>query len=147
MDLPGLSFKISQSLLKLMSIGPSPVAQLVKNPLQCRRPGFDPWVLKTPWRRERPPTPVFWPGEFYGLYSPWGCKKLDTIEQLSLSCTLSRWCHPTISPSFAPFSSCPQSFPASGSFPMSWLFASGGQILALWLQHHAFQWIFRVDFL
>ena len=37
----------------------------------------------------------------------------------SNSCPLSRWCHPTISSSVAPFSSCPQSFPASGSFPMS----------------------------
>ena len=43
------------------------------------------------------------------------------------SCPFSQWCHPTISSSVAPFSSCPQSFPASGSFPMSWLFASGGQ--------------------
>ena len=39
-------------------------------------------VGKTPWRRERLPTPVFWPGEFHGLYSPWGCKELDTTEQL-----------------------------------------------------------------
>ena len=30
-------------------------------------------------------TPAFWPGEFHGLYSPWGCKELDKIEQLSLS--------------------------------------------------------------
>ena len=43
------------------------------------------------------------------------------------SCPLSQWYHPTISSSVIPFSSCPQSFPASGSFPMSWLFASGGQ--------------------
>ena len=43
------------------------------------------------------------------------------------SCPLSRWCHPTISSSVVPFSSCPQSFPASGSFPMTQLFASGGQ--------------------
>ena len=43
------------------------------------------------------------------------------------SCPLSQWCHLTISSSVTPFSSCPQSFPASGSFPMSWLFASGGQ--------------------
>ena len=43
------------------------------------------------------------------------------------SCPLSRWCHPTISSSVVPFSSCLQSFPTSGSFPMSWLFASGGQ--------------------
>ena len=41
----------------------------------------------------------------------------------------SQWCHPTISSSVIPFSSCLQSFPASGSFPMSWLFASGGQEL------------------
>ena len=45
----------------------------------------------------------------------------------SNSCPLSQWCHPTISSSVAPFSSCLQSFPASGSFPMSRLFKSGGQ--------------------
>ena len=43
------------------------------------------------------------------------------------SCPLSQWCYPTISSSVVPFSSCPQSFPASGSFPMSQLFESGGQ--------------------
>ena len=43
------------------------------------------------------------------------------------SCPLSRWCHPTISSSVIPFSSCPQSFPASGSFQISHLSASGGQ--------------------
>ena len=42
-------------------------------------------------------------------------------------CPLSRWCHPTISSSVIPFSSCPQSFPASGSFQMNQLFTSGGQ--------------------
>ena len=42
--------------------------------LQCRRPQFEPWVGKIPWRRERLPTPVFWPGEFHGLHSLWGCK-------------------------------------------------------------------------
>ena len=45
----------------------------------------------------------------------------------SNSCPLSQWCHPTISSSVIPFSSCHQSFPASGSFLMSWLFASSGQ--------------------
>ena len=44
----------------------------------------------------------------------------------SNSSPLSWWCHPTISSSVAPFSSCPQSFPASGSFPVSQLFTSGG---------------------
>ena len=47
------------------------------------------------------------------------------------SCPLSQWCHPTISSSVIPFSSCPQSFPASGSFPMSQLFASGGQSIGV----------------
>ena len=46
-------------------------------------------------------------------------------------CPLSRWYHPTISSSVVPFSSCPQSFPASGSFPMSQLFASGGQSIGV----------------
>ena len=45
----------------------------------------------------------------------------------SNSCPLNWWCHPTISPSVTPFFSCPQSFPASGSFPLSQLFSSGGQ--------------------
>ena len=45
----------------------------------------------------------------------------------SNSCPLSWWCHPAISSSVTPFFSCPQYFPSSGSFPMSWLFASGGQ--------------------
>ena len=45
----------------------------------------------------------------------------------SNSCQLSRWCHPTILSSVVAFSSCPQSFLASKSFPMSWLFISGGQ--------------------
>ena len=45
------------------------VAQLVKNPPACGRPGFYPWAGKIPWRRERLCTPVFWPGEFHGLHS------------------------------------------------------------------------------
>ena len=45
----------------------------------------------------------------------------------SVSCPLSWWCHPSISSSIALFSPCLQSFPASGSFPKRWLFASGGQ--------------------
>ena len=45
----------------------------------------------------------------------------------SNSCPLSLWCHATISSSASPFSFCPQSFPASGFLPMSWLFGSGGQ--------------------
>ena len=50
-----------------------------------------------------------------------------TPRVYSNSCPLSQWCHPTISSSAVPFSSCLQSFPASGSFPLSQLFTSGGQ--------------------
>ena len=46
-------------------------------------------------------------------------------------CPSSQWCHPTISSSVIPFSSCPQSFPASGSFQMSRLFSSGGQSIGV----------------
>ena len=49
----------------------------------------------------------------------------------SNSCPLSRWCHPTISSSVVPFSFCLQSFPASGSFPRSQFFTSGGQRIRL----------------
>ena len=49
----------------------------------------------------------------------------------SNSCPLSRWCHPAISSSLIPLSSCPQSFPASGSFQISQLFASGGQSIGV----------------
>ena len=49
----------------------------------------------------------------------------------SNSCPLSRWCHPTISSSVIPFSSCLQSFPASGSFPLSQFFSSGGQSIGV----------------
>ena len=50
-----------------------------------------------------------------------------TPRVYSNSCPLSWWCHPTISSSVVPFSSCPKSFPASGSFQMSQFFTSGGQ--------------------
>ena len=52
---------------------------------------------------------------------------LPTPRVYSNSCPLSWWCHPAISSSLVPFSSCLQFFTASGSFPMSWFFTSGGQ--------------------
>ena len=54
-----------------------------------------------------------------------------TPRVYSNSCPLSWWCHPTISSSVVPFSSCFQSFPASGSFPISQFFASGGQSIGV----------------
>ena len=58
---------------------------MAKNVLQGRRPGFDPWLGKNPWRREWLPTPVFWPGESHGQrslegYSPWGQEEADTAD-------------------------------------------------------------------
>ena len=54
-----------------------------------------------------------------------------TPRACSNSSPLSQWCHPTISSSVVPFSSCPQSFPASGSFPISQFFTSGGQSIGV----------------
>ena len=64
-----------------------------------------------------------WP---HGLHARLPCPS-PSPGAWSNSCPLSWWCHPTISSSVIPFSSCLQSFPASGSFLMSWLFTSGGQ--------------------
>ena len=61
------------------------MAQVVKNLPAMRETWVRSWVGKSPWRRERLPTPVFWPGEFHGLYRPWGHKESDTTKQLSLS--------------------------------------------------------------
>ena len=53
--------------------------------LQCERPGFYPWGEKISYRWESLPTPVFWPGEFQGRNSPWGCKESDMTERVLLS--------------------------------------------------------------
>ena len=65
----------------------------------------------------------------------------------SNSCPSSRWCHPTISSSVIPFSSCLQSFPASGSF--QWVSSSHqvAKVLEFQLQHQSFQWTFTIDLL
>ena len=56
---------------------------------ECRRPGFNPWVGKIPWRREWQATPAFLPRESHGQrslagYSPWGLTESDTTERLTL---------------------------------------------------------------
>ena len=68
----------------LMSRG-FPVGSPGKEYASNMGPGLHPWVGKTPWRRERLPTPLFWPVEFHGLYSPRGHKESDTTLWLSLS--------------------------------------------------------------
>ena len=179
-------------------------AQLVKHLPAVQETWFNPWVGKTPWRREWQPTPVFLLEKSHGQrslvgYSPQEQKASDTTEQLILTCFqviwhglfYSLWCfvivqslshvqlfatqwtaalelpspspsprvcsnpcplsrrhHPTISSSAVPFSFCLQSFPASESFPMSRLFASGGQSIGASASASVpFWWIIRVDFL
>ena len=65
-----------------------------------------------------------WPHELQHARPP--CPS-QTPGVYSNTCPSSQWCHPAISSCVVPFSSCPQSFPASGSFAMSQLFARGGQ--------------------
>ena len=70
----------------------------------------------------------FWP---HGLQHARPPRPSPTPRIYSNSCPLSQWCHPTISSSVVPFSSCLQSFLASESFQMSQLFASGGQSIGV----------------
>jgi len=72
-------------------------------------------------------SPILWPHELQHARLP--CPSLSP-GVCSNSCPLNHWCHPTISSSAIPFSSGPQSFPTSGTFPTSWLFASLDQRIA-----------------
>ena len=71
------------------------------------------WVMSDSATPRTPPQQASYPSPTTGAYSN--------------SCPSSRWCHPAMSSSVVPFSSCPQSLPASGSFQKSQLLASGGQ--------------------
>ena len=86
-SIPGLGRSAGEGIgYPLQYSWASLVAQLVKNPpAMLGDLGSIPGLGKIPWRRERLPTPVFWPGEFQGLYSSWGHKESDMTEQLSLS--------------------------------------------------------------
>ena len=85
--------------------------------------GARPWALKIPDCCSVIPDSL----RPHGLQHPRLPCPSPTPGACSDSCLLSQWCHPTISSSVVPFSFCHQFFPASGSFPVSWLFASGGQ--------------------
>ena len=66
--------------------------------MPCRRPRFDPWVGKIPWKREWLPTPLFWPGESHEQrslagYSPWGHKESDTTERQALLWSVKTYLH------------------------------------------------------
>ena len=83
--------------------------------------------------------------------TPWTAACQASLSFISWSllrpCPLSQWCHPTISSSVVPFSSCFQSFPASGS--SQWVTSSHqmAKVLEFQLQHQSFQWIFRTDWM
>ena len=61
------------------------VAQIIKNHLQCGRPGFVPWVGKIPWRRAWQPTPVFLPGESPWTEEPGGLQSMGLQRRVRLS--------------------------------------------------------------
>ena len=84
--IPGLGRSPGEGIdYPLQYFGTSLVAQLVKNLPAI----WETWVQSLGWEdpleKRKATTPVFWPGEFHGLYSPWGHKESDMTEQLSLS--------------------------------------------------------------
>ena len=87
---------------------------------------------------------TLWPHELQHTRVP--CPS-PTPGAYSNSCLSSQWCHPTISSSVVPFSSCLQSFPATGSF--KWVSSSQQvvKVLEFQVQHQSFKWIARTDFL
>ena len=99
--------------------------------IEC--PGFckPKWCQNLSWAK--PGLPCSVSKSHLGLCEPMDCSTPGFLVLHHLpgvcsnTCLLSQWFHSTISSSVAPLSSCPQSFPASGSFPMGWLFPSGGQ--------------------
>ena len=149
--LPALSLRVFPSGAGSLSTFPSssshqPLSKQQRSwcPLQCSASswltgifsGHFVWVPAPSWLRLRrglavlqfssvaQSCPTLWPHELQHARPPCPSPALGVCSN---SCPLSQWCHPTISSSFVPFSSCLQSFPVSGSFPVSWLSASGGQ--------------------
>ena len=84
-SIPGLGRSAGEGIgYPLQYSWASLVAQLARNLPAMRETWVQSRGWEDAWRRERLPTPVFWPGEFHGLYSLWGCKELDTTKRLSL---------------------------------------------------------------
>ena len=82
------------------------------------------WIFATVSSVAQSCPTTLWPHELQHTRPPWPS---PTPRVHPNPCPLSRWCHPTVSSSVVPFYSCPQSFPASGCFPVSQLFTSRGQ--------------------
>ena len=85
-----------------------------------------------------------WPHESQHTRPPWPSPTPGVYPN---SCPSSRWCHPAISSSVIPFSSCPQSLPALGSFPMSQHLHEVAEVLEFQLQHQSFKRTPRADLL
>ena len=77
---PKLSFQLGLGRAQSKVVRGHLMAQLVKNLPAVWETWVQSWVGKIPWRQERLSTPLFWPGEFHGLYSPLGRKESDMIE-------------------------------------------------------------------
>ena len=105
-DLPKVLFKRTLPLLSCSVVDGSLASQFSSVQFSCSIVSDSLWPHEP--QHARPPCPSPTPGVH------------------SNPCPSSRWCHPTVSSSVIPFPSCPQSFPASGSFQMSQLFTSGG---------------------
>ena len=116
-------------LLNLFSVWPTPVLEKEGNIGSSSQRCLETWVLK----RSGLPCPASlagWTSSFCQAQWSLPCP-LPTPGVYSNSHPLSWWWHPTISSSVIPFSSCLQSFPASGSFPVSQFFASSGQSIGV----------------
>ena len=101
-------------------------------------------VQQQPFSSVAQSCPTLWPHGLQHARTP--CPS-PTPGVYSNSCPLSQWCHPTLSSSVVPLSSCLQSFPASGLF--KWVSSSHqlAKVLESQLQHQSFSWIFRTDFI
>ena len=98
---------------------PKPASRKASDKFTCIKQDVFVQLLSQVW---------LWPHELQQARLP--CPSLSP-GVCSNSCPWSQWCHPTILSSVAPFSSCPKSFPASGSIPMIWFFKSGGQCIGV----------------
>ena len=125
------NFTLTKKVEKIVQVPiyPLPIQHLTESDFSSVQVLSHVWLFATPWTTHaRPPCPSPTPG----IYSN--------------SSQLSRWYHPTILSSIVPFSSCLQSFPASGSFPMSWFFALDGQSIGV-SALASVQWTLRTDLL
>ena len=110
-----------RELLKALPFFPKMSLQIIHSGLSLK---IRTTILVHPMQSPHPLSHSLWPHGLQHTRLPYPSLSLGACSN---SCPLSQWCHPTISFSVVPFSCSPQSFPASGSFPMSWLFTSGVQ--------------------